>query len=582
MQPLLKDIIKSGIHYVSEPYVLKSHDVLKAEKGSRLVGGVKLTKFKKKEGIYVCDLTEEGIKLSEMNSRGFGRKSTPSHNELFINSKPMQISQYPKKGQFLNIKECGEYEYNEWNEACGKLSGGFYYDSDQPKKWGDNEYIWTHGYWAWDWANTYERIAEFDKEKMFIKNHPPYGVYQYKKNQRFYFLNIPEEVTEPGDYCLDYKNNLIYFKPYDENDMDEVILSITDKPVFIINDVSGVTIEGFTIEAVRGHAISVTQSKDIVIKNCEIHNIGNTAITISDSNGVTVDNMYIHDTSDGGVNIHCGDRATLAPGNVIVTGCHFHDIAKWSRCYQPAVYMYGVGNKVIGNVIHDCPHTAILFGGNDMIITDNEIYRVVMETGDAGAIYLGRDYTSRGNVVSRNYIHHLGGVGMGTMGIYNDDCVSGTLMENNMFYKVNRAIFMGGGRDFVARGNVFIDCTPSIEIDGRGTSEHNVWSNMINDFMRKNFYNIKDGVSAIDPPYIDAYPELIDIHEFYQSSDKARIPPKALMEKNIICSERKIEYTWSIVMDELVEKDNIYIERDQLKDYLTPEQFKKFNETKDM
>ena len=254
--------------------------------------------------------------------------------------------------------------------------------------------------------------------------------------------------------------------------------------------------------------------------------------------------------------------------------------------------MYGVGNKAIGNIIHDCPHSAIMFHGNDMTIADNEIYRVVMETQDAGVIYAGRDYTWRGNVVSRNYIHHIGGKGMDdTNGIYNDDCISGTLMENNMFYKVKRAIFMGGGRDFVARGNVFIECPVSIHVDTRGAVKDEGWSDMVNVTMRDRFYDIDgNGLSGIDPPYRDAYPELKDIHEFYQSGDKARILPSALIEGNIICvSEKngKIEYdAWGGVKKEqlaaeITEKDNVYIAKEQLKDYLTPEQFEKFKQTED-
>jgi 2,3,4,5-tetrahydropyridine-2-carboxylate N-succinyltransferase len=40
---------------------------------------------------------------------------------------------------------------------------------------------------------------------------------------------------------------------------------------------------------------------------------------------------------------------------------------------------------------------------------------------------------------------------MGTMGIYNDDCVSGTVMTDNFFFEVNRAAFLGGGRDFIVK-----------------------------------------------------------------------------------------------------------------------------------
>ena len=97
------------------------------------------------------------------------------------------------------------------------------------------------------------------------------------------------------------------------------------------------------------------------------------------------------------------------------------------------------------NLIHDAPHNAILFWGNDFLIENNEIYRVCLETGDAGAIYTGRDYTYRGNVIRRNFIHHMGGVGMGTMAIYMDDCVSGTHIAENTLWRCQTAVVLGGG-----------------------------------------------------------------------------------------------------------------------------------------
>ena len=577
MNPGLNEIIKSGKHFITEPYKLPSGTKLQAEKGSTLIGGVKLTKFHKQDNVYICDMNEEGINLSPMVSRGFSRPVSVSHNELFINSKPMNISQYPAKGEFLTIKGYGESEKNEWNQDCGKIDCGFYYDSDRPKNWADNSNIWIHGYWSWDWANSYERVDLFNKDDMFIKTHAPYGVYKYKKDQRFCFLNIPEEVKNPGDYCIDYDNNKIYFIPYDTR-LNDVVLSMMDQPIFIAEDVSDIEISGFTMEAVRGSMIKINKCDNVTVKDCEIRNTGNIGITVSKSENILITDSYIHNTGDGGVSVNCGDRATLKSGNVTVNGCTFHNIAEWSRCYQPAISLHGVGLTASNNVIHDCPHSGILYGGNNITIVHNEIYRVVMETGDAGAIYAGRNYTYRGNVVSYNFIHHLGGVGMGTMGIYNDDNLSGTLMEGNMFYKVNRAAFLGGGRDFIVRENVFIDCTPSIEIDGRGTNENPVWVDMVNVFMRKQFYNIADGVSGIDEPYISAYPELKVIHEFYENAPNgiAKIPPSALMEKNIICSARKIEYTWSVAGGEFVERDNVIIEKPQLEEYLTAEQYGKY------
>ena len=100
-----------------------------------------------------------------------------------------------------------------------------------------------------------------------------------------------------------------------------------------------------------------------------------------------------------------------------------------------------------------------------------------MTTGSKNAAwrsrrYAGRDYTYRGNRIRYNFIHHTGGVGMGSMGVYMDDCVSGTEIFGNVFYKVQRAAFLGGGCDHQVINNVFVDCNHAVELDGRGLDRY--------------------------------------------------------------------------------------------------------------
>src|SRR6266851_8607022 len=158
---------------------------------------------------------------------------------------------------------------------------------------------------------------------------------------------------------------------------------------------------------------------------------------------------------------------------------------RWSKCYVPAVLLDGVGLRASHNLIHDHPHCAILFGGNDHLIEFNEIHHIALETGDVGAIYTGRDYTFRGNRIRHNYIHHTGGVGMGSMGVYMDDCVSGTEVFGNVFFKVHWAMFIGGGRDHRVENNLFVDCDPAVRADGRGLEPSPVWRDMVDSYMRQ-------------------------------------------------------------------------------------------------
>jgi hypothetical protein len=171
--------------------------------------------------------------------------------------------------------------------------------------------------------------------------------------------------------------------------------------------------------------------------------------------------------------------------------------------------MEGVGMRAAHNLIHEHPHCAILFGGNEHLIEFNEIHHVALETGDVGAIYAGRDYTYRGNRIRYNYIHHTGGVGMGSMGVYMDDCVSGTEIFGNIFYKVQRAAFLGGGRDHQVLNNIFVDCNSAVELDGRGLDSSPTWREMVDQTMRQSLTTVPQ------PLYRSRYPALKTLDAYY-------------------------------------------------------------------
>ena len=53
---------------------------------------------------------------------------------------------------------------------------------------------------------------------------------------------------------------------------------------------------------------------------------------------------------------------------------------------------------------------------------------------------------------------------------YLDDMFCGTTIQGNIFYRVTRAAFIGGGRDCLVENNLFVDCRPALHIDARAMS----------------------------------------------------------------------------------------------------------------
>jgi len=502
--------------------------------------------------VYQADLKAQGINnFGQFRSRGFGRSASPAALELFFQDKPMTVARWPNS-DFLKITGYTEAVDDDHGGSLGKLTGGFNYEADRPSRWKDTNDIWVHGYWAYDWANSYEHIQSIDVNNHLIKTSPPYGNYGFRKDGRFYFINILEELDEPGEFYLDRKNGILYFWPPSPIEEGKALVSIVEKPLININGASYVMIRGLTIECARGDGVRISGGSKNVVTDCTLRNLGNNGITVSGGNFHGVFDCDIYQTGDGGISLSGGDRKTLLPAGHYACKNHIHNVARWSRCYVPAVSIEGVGISVSNNLIYDHPHCAILFGGNEHHIELNEIHHVCMETGDVGAIYTGRDYTYRGNIIRYNFIHHTGGVGMGSMGIYMDDCVSGTQIYGNILWKLHRAVFIGGGRDFTIENNIFVDCDPAIEIDGRGLSKAPVWHDMVYQTMKKHL----EDMNWKQPPYSTHYPQLADLEKFYAADDG--VPPGNIsILRNICVGSELLKTTWGATKDMILVGDSL-------------------------
>ncbi len=538
------------------------------DEGARLLGGIVLNGFshishaavlarlseKARGHVIELDLKRFGItNFGEMKSRGFGRPTVPAHCELFFDHHPMTLARWPNEGEFAKIAgyPTASGHTDEHGGNLGQLNGGFLYEGDRPRGWHDTNDLWVHGYWAYDWANSYEKVASLDLDQHLVRTASPYGMYGFRQGQRFYFLNVLEELDRPGEWFLDRKAAVLYFWPPDISGdaparAHELLFSLLDQPLLKLTGVSHVTFRGLGLEATRGNAVEIRGGQADRIAGCLLRNVGNNGVVIEGGSDHGVTSCDILDTGDGGVSMTGGDRQTLARGGHFVENCHFQRQGRWSKCYVPAISLTGVGLRASHNLIADHPHCAILYWGNDHLIEFNEIHHIALETGDVGAIYTGRDYTFRGNVIRYNYIHHTRGVGMGSMGVYMDDCVSGTEVFGNVFYKVHWAMFIGGGRDHRVENNLFVDCDPAVRIDGRGLDQSPVWHGMVDDTMRR---RLKEVALA---PYRQHYPEMKSLDRWYGPPEGPAItgeafkgvPPENNRVERNVCVGKWLEAGW--------------------------------------
>jgi hypothetical protein len=276
--------IRSGEYYLERGFELTSEDSGTAEapivyrsmpgEQVRIIGGRELNGWHKVQDkailgrldpaargkVYQVDLRAQGINdFGQLKSRGFARGTSPAALELFFQDKPMNLARWPNDS-FLKIAGFTEAKDDGHGRRLGKLSGGFNYEGDRPNRWKDTDDIWIHGYWAYDWANSYERIAHIDTQKRFIKTSPPHGNYGFRTGGRFYFLNVLEELDEPGEWYLGRKSGILYFWPPGPIGHGKTIVSIVEDPMVHLNNTSYVTIKGLAIECARGVGIRISRT----------------------------------------------------------------------------------------------------------------------------------------------------------------------------------------------------------------------------------------------------------------------------------------------------------------------------------
>jgi len=483
----------------------------------RLLGGKRVSDFKTVTDQAILDRLEpaarDKVLQADLKAAGvtdFGDPVAAARRiELFFGGRPMQLSRWPNEG-FVKIVDVVGGKPTTSHGLKGDSVGKFAYDGDRPKRWSDENDIWLHGYWFWDWADAYQKVESIDTDKRIISLTAPYHHYGYRKGQRYYAINLLSEIDSPGEWYVDRKTGTLYFWPPADPAANETYVSVLATAIDMGN-VTDVTFRGLVIEYIRGTAIVIKEGKRNLIAGCTLRNVGGKAVAVDGGEKHGVTGCDIYDTGDGGISLTGGDRAKLIAGGHFATGNHIYRYSRNSNTYRTAVNLNGVGCRAANNLIHDAPHMALGLSGNDHVIELNEVHHVVMETDDAGAFYMGRDWTWRGNVIRHNYFHHIGEFKshVGTQAIYLDDWASDVKVYGNICHKVFRAVLVGGGRDNTVENNILVDCNIGIHVDSRGLG----WAKYYFDQTNNTLTERLNAVPYRDPPWSTRYPQLLTLYQ---------------------------------------------------------------------
>ncbi|MBI5706841.1 MAG: right-handed parallel beta-helix repeat-containing protein [Armatimonadetes bacterium] len=408
--------------------------------------------------VLCADLAGQGVSnLGTLKARGAWMSVTPAPLELLVDDSPANLASWP------------QYGWATIGQATS--SNSFKAGSQRSRAWQSLSDTWCQGFFGNNWADYTFPISSYNRATgaISLALSPSYGI---KEGMRYRLINALEELDRPGEYFVDRTLSRIYYWPIGPIGSAKTEVTLLEGPLVQFASASNMRFEGFVFKNGRGHGLVAYSSNDIDVVNCEFKNLGNRALYMI-GNGCLIHANDIRNTGYGGIYVSGGDRATLTPDNNVITNNQVHDTCRLVPSSEAGIQVLGVGTRVANNAIYDIPEYGVLFSGNDIVIENNEIFRVCLETGDTGAIYIGRDMTMQGNIVRNNLIRDVVAKQANSeicrvVGVYLDDFMSGVTVTGNAFVRCSSGLLIGGGKDNKATNNMFIDTSESIVADGRG------------------------------------------------------------------------------------------------------------------
>jgi hypothetical protein len=448
-----------------------------------------------------------------------GQPEKASPEELFVDDEVMQLARWPNKEWAVvdSVTDAGKPGTTDGRPGTFRL------DDPRILQWG-NANVWLKGFWFWNWYDEPIAVRSIDPATHQVTLAKPL-IYGLKAGARYFAFNVLSELDQEGEYYIDREASILYVWPPVPLVKNRITLSLLSTPIVALQNTTFVTIQGLIIEEGRDDGIQIIGGQGNQIRDCVIRNVGKDGVVIQGGSQHAITGSHVYNVGTRGIVATGGDRKTLKPSEHRIFGNRVHHYGRRIATVKAGVDIDGVGIQVSHNDIHDAPHIGILFAGNEHVMEFNEIHHVCEETSDAGAIYVGRDWTARGNVIRYNFIHDLFGKSRKSdvTAIYLDDLASGVEIFGNVITEVYRAILVGGGRDNRLENNVLANCDLAISMDARGVTDAlSIMSQ--NSVLMKRLSAMPFG----SPPWSTRYPQLASILQ-----DEPIIPKKNMLQRNI-------------------------------------------------
>lgn len=364
--------------------------------------------------------------------------------ELYFNGARMPLSRFPNRG-YMTMKRvldnAGGITNQNWSSANwekvtpGSVGGTFEYRDEfsaQHALWEKvlERGVWLKGYWRIPWENEAIRVKEIDvtnKTVTFAKPIPGGIGSKYKRptgsgEEKYWLMNLLEEVDQPGEWCVDFPSGRLYFYPPAPLAGARITICDNDQPVIRVTDATNVVLRQLTVEYDLGNGIEIKGGMSNLVAGCVVRNVSRYGVKLESGFRHEVLSCDLYNLGAGGVWLGGGNEISLprVPAGHRVVNNHVHDFALIERVYAPGVnsgftggggggHHSAVGMYVAHNLVHSTPHAGMLFGSWDSLFEYNEILDFCKVSNDMGGWYCYDQFALDGNHTFRyNYIHSSG------------------------------------------------------------------------------------------------------------------------------------------------------------------------------
>jgi parallel beta-helix repeat protein len=520
-------MVRGGKYFLERTFTLGQQDSggqgfpvrYQAYQGEEVIlsGGTKISDWKVYKG-QILQTSLSGTKGGEWKFR-----------QLFLNGERQRRSRYPKYDAKNPLY--GGWLFAEGPAEKGSASAFIYKPESFPHRWAKPQMGDVYAFPGGGWVDATLPIKSFNEQTRTITAEhkyrnpdvaPWYWPGVFRPGDRFRVENLLEELTEPGEWCLDSEEGILYFWPNTPLKAHDEVVAPVLQTLVDIDGASWIAMSGFTFTETAGgddlhrfgldgygamypnqdwkycgDALHLKDAEHCLIENNRFYAVGGNAIYLEryTARNVIRRNEIAHVGANGisllgnhvpinSVSQPMMDRQPMPVFNE-VTDNHIHHCGVLNK-YIAGVFL-GVSdsNLIAHNEIEYLPHHAVNLSMNGYgrnILEYNDIRQVCLELRDNGAINAWMDDPQSderaGHVIRFNRMVDMVGCHTDDQGhilvpdamahgIYLDNNSSNCLIQGNVIVRCSGyGVEVHGGAHNLIENNIFVDASATSLLPG--------------------------------------------------------------------------------------------------------------------